>query len=163
MGKGSPGAILAIGAGVFLLALGWSGRYAAVWEAIRTGEVSMPGGSGTGGPSPGQVANENMEKQYTKPVKVLRTDGTPGLFVIEQSDMRGKNGSTCPTGYVEVKPNAPYTGLTYDSYCVEPSKLAPWLDMGNSGGEVVNDRNYAATIMPNGTFAFRYQPNVEDW
>lgn len=43
MARGSPGGILLIGAGVFLISLGFTGKFAEVWDVITNKVPGMPG------------------------------------------------------------------------------------------------------------------------
>lgn len=57
--RGSPGGILLIAAGILFLNLGWTGRWAAVWDALRGSSGSGTGsgtGDGSGPVPPGNLA-----------------------------------------------------------------------------------------------------------
>ena len=55
--RGSPGGILLIAAGIVFLNLGWTGRWAAVWDALRGSSSGGPNGDGSGDPGTGDGGN----------------------------------------------------------------------------------------------------------
>ena len=165
MKKGSPGGILLIALGVILLNLGWTGRFAAVFEALKNGASSAT----TTGETPehiGPLPNPGPQNPVTpnntgaaaiqRPVyvTVAGSNGASRKVVDEQHVLKSNNG-TCSNGQ--------FAKVTIDEkkdnviYCVDPTKLFDRLPIG--GGEA-DMAYYGYMLQPTGRMALRYVPNA---
>lgn len=160
--RGNPGAILAMAIGAIFLSLGWNGRYAAVWEAIRTGQsANSPGNSSetgrgdadpdtpgvqdqtpiTGDPTGGN--SDQIVDLKNRPVTVT----TEGLG--QATNATKVNGIfICPSDKTQILRRGINQCVPSDSVKVKPAGgMVPY---GEDGGSIV---------LPNGVMAVRYQPN----
>lgn len=161
--KGSPGGILALAIGAVFLALGWNGRYVAVWEALRTGESQTIGKpSGIIPQDNGSVIDAGNdqtgdERVIMDPVYVTKVSGG-GSYIVDAPDLfRSRSDGTCAVQATAVKITSYPGGNATDPntvWCVDKSKLSSMV----GGGQVIS--NSAANLLPNGTMSVRYQPNA---
>jgi hypothetical protein len=177
--KGSPGAILALAIGAIFLSLGWNGRYAAVWEAIRTGESTSIGSGDSGGKIPGTnpdydpldgipiIGNEKpindapTDEQMKRGIASVKVERTGKEWYILFDDLPAVNyGATCPAQMEKaiikwLSKSNEYLKVG-QSTCVDPSKFRTTL---SRGGQVVSADD-TLNLMPNGVMAVATQPNA---
>lgn len=165
--KGSPGAILALAIGAVFLALGWNGRYAAVWEAIRTGESNPISGGGTiindTNENPDAVAGNPGDWVY---VTIIGGANAGQQRAMKYEDVQAgtqpnRDAPRCPVGSVEVEVRV--SGTEWDTLrkrvCVPGTKLYPVTSGAGQGGQVVTADD-TTNVMPNGVMAITTQPNA---
>lgn len=173
--KASPGGILLIGVGVLLLSLGWTGRFAAVWDAIRGssggGKTGDETGEDTEEPSGTECSDERdcptgkscRNGRCVTPSndgRIVCQGGTRRILIPSLGNMRcirenqlasPENGSCrgdYTLGYEIVNQNNPDD--TSKPVCVRSVSLV-------GGGEVID---YSYSEMPTGVIGLRYGPNA---
>jgi len=147
MARGSPGGILMIGAGVFLISLGFTGKFAEVWNVITNKVPSLPDGlppqpkpkdavpedEGNTPPSEGGTCGAGQQQ-----INIRSTNENKCIFA---QDIAAPEGDGCRNGYLEGIRLA--DGL---KVCVRTVRGA--------------GAAYAYTEMPTGVIGLRLQPNV---
>lgn len=154
---GKPGAILLIGGGLFIMALGWSGKLSMVWDIMK-GNIPTPDL-----PAPGDILDETPPNRDPKPTQpepqpegpkgtcgagqqlvVIRADDNQICAMV--TDLSGRiAGNKCPNSY-PIEVTRPQDGF---NMCLKSVRGA---------GEVPPD--YAYILQPTGATVARYQPNV---
>jgi hypothetical protein len=155
--KARPGTILGIAVASVLLSLGWTGRLAAVFDAMRYGEsdnnVNNPKDAQNEIPADIQPGLErDKDGDFSGIVTMKRPDGRNVLVKFE--DVKPSENGTCQRQFEKVTLVGDPTGVVY---CVDPAKFV------TGGGHVIDGQDYSLTMLPTGVFGWRFQPNVKDW
>ena len=155
---GKPGAILLIGAGAFILVLGWSGKLSAVWDLMQgniptpdlpsPGDIidSIPDQPEPPKPQPGDTEKPVSENTYApgRQMVVFRSDETTKRCILAVDLAAPGSNGNCDARYQEVI-------RVTDGLKMCAKKI-------RGAGEASND--YGWVLAPTGAMVRRYQPNV---
>jgi hypothetical protein len=159
---GKPGAILLVGVGAFIMAMGWAGKLGAVWDVVRGG-VDIPTPD-INVPNPGDIIPDQPKPEKPQPSDTETPIGTGAsakcgagrqLVVFRDDEQNGRCILAVDLAGVSANGDC-------DNRYREVIRLSDGLKMCarilRGAGAVPND--YAAIPLPTGGFARRYQPNV---
>lgn len=148
--RGSPGGILLIGIGVFVLSLGWTGKFADVWNILKGGVPGLPGSdTDTDGDGPDKTYVCDADSDCPQGMRCIGRAGEgshclatekpgPGdvcasgrqLVTVRSTmekrcvipaDLAAMEGGKCRPGYVEVTRS---TNQSSDLLCLRTTRQA---------------------------------------
>lgn len=169
--KPSPVGLLLIGAGIVVLALGWTGRFADVWAALRGTSLSdfpdspVDAGSKAGAEINKKVGDVIKNLPPEQPRGLRCKDGELHVHITSGANAGGetcapggnvgtKGSGACPTGYTEGYIENTSTGQQTQVCFRRQSNPNPNIPQAGYGG------SYARVPLPTGFMGLRYQPNV---
>jgi len=165
--KGSPGAILFLALGAAFLSLGWTGRYAAVWEAFRTGKSDTTS-------QPDTVTDTDPDNPSTAdgPGDWIQVTTVPDnkTFAILWENLQippAQNPTSidapAPSGFTKVEVAMSGAGpISGRRLWVRTGDLVPMTGgkLPTAAGQVVTSNDdFNSIVLPNGSYAFTRQPN----
>lgn len=172
--KGSPGGILFIGVGVFLLYLGWSGKIADIINAVKGGASQVLPGGTTEGHEPGdqgalcskdsdchggQVCMNGVcglptdQRVNCRPGERrlrIQTQGSDQLKCVSETRLAAQENGTCRPGYI-------LTHEIIDQSKPDDMSKPVCMQLITGAGEA---GSFSIVPLPTGFFGQRYQPNV---
>lgn len=161
MTKGSPGAILVLALGAVFLSLGWTGRYPAVWEALRTGKSENEGAQNpVTDNNIGAAAIQDPQAVFVLPNWTEKVTDAPNVVGPEP-------GQTCKTGsslvsLVKGKRDAVYCVANDKLFDPLPIQTKPTYQAGQvdeHSGHFHEDDNMV--MLPTGIFGVENSPNAK--